>query len=171
MAKKRTKKQNASFADRICNIIPSRDVQRDWRFEDALTAGALGAPAALPPKVDLRAEWWKINDQENTGSCVGWATADGVMRYMLVKANRLQKHELLSPRFNWMASKETDEFTTRPETFIVRGGYAVCVVGYTSDRFIVRNSWGTGWGDKGFGFASHNYINAAFFAESYGVTL
>lgn len=53
----------------------------------------------------------------------------------------------------------------------VRGGHAVCIVGYTSDRFIIRNSWGTTWGDKGFGYASLAYINAAFFAESYGITL
>ena len=53
----------------------------------------------------------------------------------------------------------------------MRGGHAVTVVGYTSDRFIIRNSWGTGWGDDGFGYASEAYINAAFFPESYGVTL
>lgn len=31
------------------------------------------------------------------------------------------------------------------------GGHAVCVVGYTADgSFIVRNSWGTGWGMNGY---------------------
>ena len=60
--------------------------------------------------------------------------------------------------------------TFQPNT--VRGGHAPCVVGYTADRrFIVRNSWGTGWGDHGFAYASEAYINAAFFNESYGVTL
>src|SRR6185312_10536927 len=42
----------------------------------------------------------------------------------------------------------------------VRGGHAVAVVGYRADgRFIVRNSWGTAWGDKGFAYASETYIN------------
>jgi hypothetical protein len=60
--------------------------------------------------------------------------------------------------------------TFQPAT--VRGGHAPCVVGYTSDhRFIVRNSWGTSWGDHGFAYASEAYINAAFYNESYGVTL
>ena len=54
----------------------------------------------------------------------------------------------------------------------VRGGHAVAVVGYTSTgRFIVRNSWGTGWGDRGFGYVSPAYIAAGFFNESYGITV
>lgn len=50
-------------------------------------------------------------------------------------------------------------------------GHAVALVGYTKDKkFIVRNSWGTGWGDKGFGYASLEYAKAAF-TEAYGITL
>ena len=190
----------------------------------------------------------------------------------MVKAGKLPQTARLSPRCTWMASKETDEFTNRPETFIegagtslkaameflrkygsvlesflpfhistsmylgdentfyataasrriasyfnlgkdlnawrtwlathgpimaglnvdatwdnatvthgnldtfqpntVRGGHAVCIVGYTpAQRFIVRNSWGTTWGDHGFAYASEGYLNAAFFNESYGATV
>jgi Papain family cysteine protease len=258
---------------RICNLVPSRDTQKDWRIEHALQANAISAPpATLPASVDLRAPWWNIGDQESTGSCVGWGSTDGVARYHFVKAGKLAQNAKLSPRCTWMASKETDAFTTRPETFIeeagtslkaavdflrkygaapepllpfhvttnlylgdentfyatlatrriasyfnlqknfanwrswlathgpilvglnvdatwdnatathgrldifqpntVRGGHAPCVVGYTAEhRFIVRNSWGTSWGDHGFAYASEAYINAAFFNESYGVTL
>ena len=49
-----------------------------------------------------------------------------------------------------------------------RGGHAIAIVGYTPDRFIVRNSWGRGWGDDGFGYASMGYAMSAF-TESYGV--
>ena len=259
--------------DRICNLVPSRETENDWGFEQAVASGALAArPANLPASVDLRAAWWDIGDQQNTGSCVGWGSTDGVARYHFVKAGRLAQHAKLSPRATWMASKETDQFTNRPETFIeeagtslkaavdilrkfgaapdvllpfhlttfmyqgnentffatlatrriaayfnlqknltnwrlwlathgpilvglsvdatwdnatathgkldtfqpntVRGGHAPCVVGYTADhRFIVRNSWGAAWGDHGFAYASEAYINAAFFNESYGVTL
>jgi hypothetical protein len=52
-----------------------------------------------------------------------------------------------------------------------RGGHAVTLVGYTPDRFIVRNSWGTTtWGDAGFGYASLVYAADAF-TEAYGVVV
>jgi C1A family cysteine protease len=256
----------------ICNVVPSEGTENDWRFDDSIASGAADAPAAPPASVDLRAPWWSINNQESTGSCVGWATADGLVRYHLVKAGRIGQSDMLSPRYVWMASKETDTITTRPGTFIeqagttlkaavditrkygaaletelpfhiltnmfagnenvfyascaqrriasyfnlrknlqnwkswlaaqgpilaalnvdaswdkaasnggnvdtfqpetVRGGHAIAIVGYRSDgRFIARNSWGTAWGDQGFGYLSPSYISAAFFNESYGITI
>ncbi len=52
----------------------------------------------------------------------------------------------------------------------IRGGHAVCLVGYTKDHFIVRNSWGKEWGDKGFAYASNEFAKAAF-TETYGATI
>lgn len=256
----------------ICNVQPSKDTEHDWSYATSVTAGALTAVAAPPPAVDLRQPWWTISDQENTGSCVGWAAADGVGRYQMERAGKIAETQSLSARFIWMASKETDSFTTRPESFVegsgttlkaamdvarrygfalaedlpfhiqtnmylgdedaffarcamrkisayfnlqknlgnwkmwlatkgpllvglsvdsgwdnatanggvvntfdpgsVRGGHAVTVVGYLADgKFIVRNSWGTNWGDQGFAYVSPSYINAGFFNESYGVTI
>jgi C1A family cysteine protease len=281
MAKKTTRRRRTaprgtpsavSPAQRICNLVHSKKTENDWTFQDAVSSGALGAVAALPASVDLRAAWWTIEDQEDTGSCVGWATAEGVVRYHMVKAGKLGQKVPLSPRFVWMGSKETDEYTDRPETFIegagtslkaamdivrkygivpmsmlpfhistkmftgddstffataaqrkissyfnmrrnldqwkswlaskgpilaalsvdrswdgatanggnvdvfvpntARGGHAIAIVGYlSSGRFIVRNSWGTGWGDKGFAYVTPAYIAAGFFDESYGVTV
>ena len=37
-------------------------------------------------------------------------------------------------------------------------------------REAVRNSWGTGWGDKGFAYAADSYAQPAF-TEAFGVTL
>ena len=51
-----------------------------------------------------------------------------------------------------------------------RGGHAVSIVGYTPDHFIVRNSWGTSWGDRGFASASNDYAQTAF-TEAYGAVL
>ena len=106
---------------RVLNCLPSRDTQEDWTIENARESGAL-AVAALPASKDLREPWWQIGDQGSTGSCVGWASADSVLRWHFVKAGRIAKNELLSPRFSWMAAKETDEFTFRPTTFIETDG-------------------------------------------------
>lgn len=120
--KSRAKRTSAkSHPQRILNCLPSPKQENDWTFETAMSAG-LTAKKAIPASKDLRESWWKINDQGSTGSCVGWATADSVLRWHFVKANRLAKEELLSPRFLWMASKETDEFVSRPTTFIESDG-------------------------------------------------
>lgn len=37
-----------------------------------------------------------------------------------------------------------------PSTDSYYGGHAVSVVGYTKDSFIIRNSWGIDWADKGY---------------------
>jgi hypothetical protein len=255
---------------RILNCLPSRNVENDWGTDSAEAAGILpGLGAVIPTAKDLRTSWWKIGNQGATGSCVGWACADSVLRWHFVKAGRLSSSRLLSPRYVWMASKETDQFQTRPTTFIeldgtslkaaldiarkfgvvedpvlpftpprlyggtanafyalastrkissyfnlgrnalvwktwlalrgpiltrlnvdqswhaatqnggrldfyqaatAGGGHAVALVGYTADRFIVRNSWGTGWGDGGFGYASLAYAQTAF-TEAYGVVV
>jgi C1A family cysteine protease len=40
------------------------------------------------------------------------------------------------------------------------GGHAVCIVGYDDHKqhFIVRNSWGTSWGDKGYFYMPYGII-------------
>jgi Papain family cysteine protease len=253
---------------RITNCVPSANVENDWLLEDAVAASvAAPQPEALPKKIDLREEWWHIGDQGPTGSCVGWASADSVLRWHFVKTNRITEEQLLSVRYIWMAAKETDEFNQRPTSFIEAAGtslkaaldvarkygtvkaevlpfgagdlyagtsrqfyiqaaqlriisyfnlqrsitdwrrwlategpiltrldvddtwydatdkhgilneyhkpsspagHAVAIVGYTENRFIVRNSWGTHWGDGGFAYASIPYAQAAF-TEAYGV--
>ena len=84
--------------NRILNCKPSRDTHRDWTFAHARSAGVLTARAALPRTVDLRAPWWKVGDQLATGSCVGWALADSVLRWHFTGAGKLDQKELLSPQ-------------------------------------------------------------------------
>jgi len=109
------------FTSRILNVITSRDTERDWGFAHAEAAGLVSA-AKVPASRDLRADWWKIQDQGQTGACVGFATADSVLRWHFVTSGRLGKNERLSPRFIWMAAKEMDEFTSAPTTFVESAG-------------------------------------------------
>ena len=71
----------------------------------------------------------------------------------------------------WDNAKKTNGNLDVYQPNTTRGGHAVALVGYTPDRFIVRNSWGTElWGDKGFGYASESYASEAF-TEAYGVSV
>lgn len=259
----------------ILNCLPSPNTEKDWGVSAARAAGVhAAAEAAIPPSRDLREPWWTVGNQGGTGSCVGWGTADGVLRWHFVKAGKISEKESLSVRYVWMSAKETDAYTARATSFIerdgtwlkaaldvarkfgvvtsavlpfqnpagtaelytagdentfyalaaqrriasyfnlgrnladwrawiansgpvltrlevdttwdqaaashgnldvydaahTRGGHCVALVGYTPGRFIVRNSWGGGWGDKGFAYASDKYAAAAF-TEAYGVAL
>ena len=107
---------------RILNAKPSPKQEEDWTFETAAEADMVMAAPAIPASKDLRATWWKVADQGSTGSCVGWATADSVLRWHFATKGRIAQTTLLSPRFVWMASKETDPFITRPTTFIETEG-------------------------------------------------
>ena len=258
-----------NYKDQILNCIPSVNTENDWNLGNAEEAQLLATAPAIPASKDLREQWWGIGNQEDTGSCVGWAVADSMLRWHFVKAGRISPETLLSPRFIWMASKETDEFMVPPTTFMeragtslkaaldiarkygvvpdillpfksgrfykggirtfytiaagmkiiryfnlgrncndwkkwlvstgpvlarvsvdatwdgasrtngqldvfrpdtVRGGHAVAIVGYTPDYFIIRNSWGPGWGNEGYAFASMEYVKSAI-TETYGINV
>lgn len=106
---------------RILNCMPSIISEKDFSFDNAKSAGFIKG-TTIPEVIDLRDGWWKINDQGSTGSCVGWATADSLLRWHFVNNKTLKPDELLSVRFVWMASKETDIFNNRPTTFIEEAG-------------------------------------------------
>lgn len=256
----------------IMNCVHSKDKQDDWYIDKAKKMGVDLKKKPLPKSVDLREPWWNIGNQGETGACVGWATADSLLRYHFTKAKKIKKGEHLSVRFIWMASKEMDEYTDYPTTFIddagtslksalkvarkygalkashlafdggslvklkednylkvagkfkvkayfnltkkqsakiqlikewlafqgpvltcldcdsswndvksdglltkfdkksIEGGHAISIVGYTETHFIIRNSWGTDWGHKGFAYASFDYAKDAF-KEAYGIVL
>ena len=250
------------------NCISSLRQEEDWTIQEAFESGVISGEKDIPEECDLREDWWDIRDQGETGACVGFATADGVLRWHYTKKEMIDEGVKISPRFIWMANKETDQITDYPTTFIEKagtqtklaigiarnfgavtedvlpmegplytgstqsfyiiaaqlritsyhnlgtdmdkwrfwlahqgpiltrlnidetflqanpsdpylknyddqnryGGHAVALVGYDKNHFIVRNSWGESWGDKGFGYTSIDYSQIAF-TEAYGVII
>ena len=110
----------AATAAYLLNCEPSAGVDGDWTFEDALAAGVV-ADGGARPEVDLRRPDWPVRDQGTTGACVGFAAA-GVLHWHYRKAGLLAPGERPSPRFIWMANKETDRLTDYPTTFIEPAG-------------------------------------------------
>lgn len=47
------------------------------------------------------------------------------------------------------------------------GGHAMLIVGSNDTHFIVRNSWGEGWGDKGYCYIPHEYLTNENLADDF----
>jgi C1A family cysteine protease len=47
------------------------------------------------------------------------------------------------------------------------GGHAITCVGYTRDHFIIRNSWGPNWGDKGYFYLPYAYVLSPALASDF----
>jgi hypothetical protein len=107
---------------RVLNCKESLNTDLDWQFKHATAALLFTVPKKIPDSIDLREPWWGIGDQGFTGSCVGWAAADSVLRWHFVKANRIGVNEQLSTRYIWMAAKETDRLVSFPTSFIEQEG-------------------------------------------------
>ena len=60
-------------------------------------------------------------------------------------------------------------FPTSNERVI--GGHAVALIGYNDERkaFKIRNSWGTQWGDKGYGYLPYEYLNQGLMTDIWGI--
>lgn len=251
---------------RVLNLMPSTRTDEDYTMLNAIRSGVIELNSP-PPSIDLRADWWDVSNQGNSGACVGFGTADGLLRYLFTKNKSINPGERLASGILWQAAKETDTFVDQATTFIalegtsikaalafaqakgivresvapfgtlytkdaatfyrlaaqlrlsgvynlgknfanwkqwlstsgpivaainvdssfescpangkldnynvnnIYGGHCICFVGYTSDnRIIIRNSWGTGWGDKGFAYATIDWIMKACL-EAYGAVI
>lgn len=49
------------------------------------------------------------------------------------------------------------------------GGHAVLLVGYTKRHFIFRNSWGTDWGDNGYGYLPNKFIENSNLSDDFWI--
>jgi C1A family cysteine protease len=100
------------------------------------------------------------------------AQRERVSSYMRIPQSLVQMKACLAEGFPFVfgftvfTSMETDIVSQdgmiplpQPQDSLL-GGHAVCAVGY-DDRhhfFIIRNSWGEGWGDAGYGYLPYAYL-------------
>lgn len=113
MSKAKSRKQkkssksyvNDKYLQTFCNLVQDPIDPRDFPYR--MVGVRLGAPS-IPKKVDYSSETRPIGDQGSTGSCVGWASAYGLRRWLYYKDTG--KKLKFSVRFVWMGSKEYDPF-------------------------------------------------------------
>ena len=88
----------------ILNCLSSPNPERNPGIAAATAAGLQAPDAVVPPVKDVRDPAWPVGNQGRTCACVGWGTADGVLRSHFTKAGKIKPSESLSVRCVWMAS-------------------------------------------------------------------
>ncbi|HYQ55758.1 MAG TPA: C1 family peptidase [Draconibacterium sp.] len=107
----------------------------------------------------------------------------GVKYYKIIQDNGLAGESIKNTRYleallyqgynivigTWVAWQDTDNDGILEPRFsngnpIYSGGHAMVVVGYNKIKnyFIVKNSWGAGWGHAGYAYLSYDYIRTYF---------
>jgi C1A family cysteine protease len=92
-------------------------------------------------------------------------TSTGEERHSDIKTALLARHPVVFGTPVWASIQNVgrDGMLPMPDESSSIGGHAMLLVGYDNDRqvYIVRNSWGTGWGDAGYAYMPFSYIDAA----------
>jgi len=132
-------------------------------------------------------EGWRYNDIDK-GKPESWATLvarwNKISSYSRITDINLLKNALLdSPVpigigvFREMFEPGDSGIVNDPlDRNTMYGGHAICAVGFSDRTELVKfkNSWGTDWGDGGYGYISYKYINDfmwdAWIAEDLRVT-
>lgn len=235
------------MADMVYKLgcIKDPEDERDWKITRMTAARA----AVLPPSIDYTDKMSPVGNQGGEGSCVGFASVDGMKEYQ--EKSEWKKYKDLSVRYVYQNAKKIDELPDDEDGTYIRcamkilddrgvcyegcwpyipnapgepcadadkqaeafkadgywrvdsiqamketlvangpfvlgvlvfngifnapggvvpmpqsgeayvGGHAICVVGYDDAKswFKFKNSWGTGWGDGGYGYLSYDYVN------------
>jgi hypothetical protein len=118
-----------NYLKRFCNLRPDSLDPRDHPY---MALGVAPGAPTLPKKVDHSKETRPVGNQGHTGSCVGWATAHGLRRWLHHQAAGQKKP--FSVRFVWMTSKEIDPWT--PNVAFDLSGTRI------RDAFKVMNKYG-----------------------------
>jgi C1A family cysteine protease len=121
-------------------------------------------------------------DEEPNAFCYAFGQSYQSINYYRLDKTTRSTHELLTRIKNFLSAgypsmfgftvynfgNDKGEFLFPGPSDRVKGGHAVVAVGYDDNRKIgsdkggikIRNSWGTGWGENGYGWLPYSYIEA-----------
>ncbi|WP_206052136.1 C1 family peptidase [Nonlabens xiamenensis] len=134
-----------------------------------------GVPSIAVHYTYVHAPAWsqaKISAENPLLPTIGLKLPEGNKRY--VDVFNSYEGDLTADIFSGKVPYYLIEPTTKMEDGSTRqnyGGHVVTIVGFNDKGFIFKNSWGTSWGDKGYGYisyAAHKIMarEALFFAEA-----
>ena len=126
-------------------------------------------------------------DDEPSAFCYAFAQNYQSIKYYRLDRASVSQNQLLTSIKNFLAAgfpsmfgftvynfgNEKGEFEFPGFNDSVQGGHAVVAVGYDDNRKVgkdkgalkIRNSWGTAWGEAGYGWLPYSYIEAGLAAD------
>jgi len=118
--------------------------EKAWPYDD-IVIGKPKSWAPLVSKWSLIDSYWRLNNLSELKA----ALKNGP-----VPIGMACFREIFYVRTNGVI-----EYPANPNE--IYGGHAVCAVGYNDEtkRIKFKNSWGSSWGDRGYGYIGYNYIN------------
>jgi hypothetical protein len=111
-------------------------------------------PTSMPPaQADPLADWWPDGTRRPLGAYYRIPTDDlAAMRVALSECGVLYVSAVAHRGWDAGDGFDGDGIFTIPSRAAAAsdGGHAFAIVGYDADGFILQNSWGTGWGSRGY---------------------
>jgi hypothetical protein len=129
------------------------------------------AEAGQPPEAvwpyDEARDQWALDYRPPAGACISaaarrLANGEALPPTAVALRNAVDRGRavLLGVRLHrtWYEVGPTGRIALPPAGARDFGGHAVLVVGYEEDAVIIRNSWGTDWGEDGYGYLPDAYV-------------
>ena len=117
-----------------------------------------------PPDADANAVQYRIASYRSLGSEPAELVAQA-RRFLAMKRQPILAGVSVYESFESAAARKTGVIPLPdPGKEAYLGGHALLIVGYddAQQQFIVRNSWGADWGDRGYGYLPYRYALESF---------
>ena len=122
--------------------------EKGWPYKDVNDVNAIGEPAKW---ANLVARWALIESYYRIDTLNGLKLAliDGP-----VPIGVPCFYEIF-----FVANDGVVPYPSNPDE--IYGGHAICAVGFDNNKQLIKfkNSWGTGWGEKGYGYLPYKYVS------------